>query len=182
MGRVIVGPDLSIPGHPEVFVIGDLARFEQDGKPLPGVAAVAMQQGAYVGRLIRERVEGRPMPPFRYRDRGSLATIGRSAAVADLRGLHFSGYFAWLVWLFVHLMYLVQFANRLLVLMQWAYNYFTRNITARLITNVPQLRIGEPAPSAIEGRPAPLSRAAPEVSCNEPALSGKEPPPPHHGS
>lgn len=135
VGRVMVQPDLSIPGHPEIFVIGDLAHAIGDnGKPLPGVAPVAMQQGRYVARLIRERLRGRSLPPFRYQDRGMMATIGRAAAVADLRGIRFSGFVAWLVWLFVHLMYLVQFANRVLVFLQWAYNYFTRNRPARLIT------------------------------------------------
>jgi NADH dehydrogenase len=133
-GRVMVRPDLSLPGHPEIFVIGDLANFAQDGKPLPGVAPVAMQAGHYVATLIGRRLRGRETPPFRYHDRGNLATIGRHAAVADLGWVRFDGYLAWLTWLFVHIMYLVQFQNRLLVLLQWAWNYFTRNRSARLIT------------------------------------------------
>jgi NADH dehydrogenase len=136
-GRVAVGPDCSIPGHPEIFVIGDMARFVPvgaDGAPLPGVAPVAMQQGRYVARRIADRLHGRPTPPFRYRNRGSLAVIGRAAAVADLGWLRFSGYPAWLLWLFVHIMYLVGFQNRLLVFIQWAFCYFTRNRGARLIT------------------------------------------------
>ncbi|HOB73848.1 MAG TPA: NAD(P)/FAD-dependent oxidoreductase [Phycisphaerae bacterium] len=135
-GKVVVNPDLTIPGHPEILVIGDLAHVEQNSKSLPGVAPVAMQQGRYAARLIRNRLRGRPTPPFVYHDRGSMATIGRAAAVADLTWVRFSGFVAWLIWLFVHLMYLVQFANRLLVLLQWAYNYFTRNRPARLITEI----------------------------------------------
>jgi NADH dehydrogenase len=135
-GRVMVQPDLTIPGHPEIFVLGDLANFaHQGGKPLPGVAPVAMQQGRYAADLIRAHVQGRgPLPAFHYRDKGNLATIGRHAAVADLGWVRFSGYFAWLAWLFIHILYLVQFQNRLLVLMQWAWNYLTRNRSARLIT------------------------------------------------
>src|SRR5690606_441874 len=117
----------------------------QDGKPLPGVAPVAMQQGRYVARLIQARLKGQTLPPFRYHDRGSMATIGRAAAVADIRGIKFTGLPAWLVWLFVHLMYIVQFANRVLVLLQWAYNYFTRNRPARLITEQELLKRLEPA-------------------------------------
>lgn len=133
-GRVIVEPDLSIPGHPDVFVIGDLAYVEQDGAPLPGVAPVAMQQGRYVAKMIKHRLAGKPYRPFHYNDRGQLATIGRARAVADLKGIRFSGYPAWLLWLFVHLMFLVEFQNRVLVLIQWAWHYFTRNRGARIIT------------------------------------------------
>ena len=134
-GRVIVEPDLTIAGHPEILVIGDLADFRhQTGKPLPGVAPVAMQQGRYAARLVRGRLAGKPPEPFHYWDKGSLATIGRAAAVADFGRIHIAGYFAWLTWLFVHLMYLVGFDNRLLVFIKWAYNYFTRNRGARLIT------------------------------------------------
>jgi NADH dehydrogenase len=135
IGRLIVEPDLSLPGHPEILVLGDLAHFaHQTGAPLPGVAPVAMQQGAYAARLIEARLQGKTLPPFRYRFRRNMATIGRGAAVADLGFLRFSGFFAWLVWLFVHLLYLVEFSNRVLVLLQWAWNYFTRNRSARLIT------------------------------------------------
>lgn len=134
-GRVLVGPDLSVPGHPEIFVIGDLSSFpHQTGRPLPGVAPVAMAEGRYVARLIGARARGKTLPPFRYFDKGSLATIGRHRAVADFGRLHLSGLVAWLAWLFVHLMYLVEFDNRLLVFIEWAYNYFTRNRGARLIT------------------------------------------------
>jgi len=135
VGRIVVEPDLTILGHPEIFIIGDLACFlHQDGQPLPGTAPVAMQQGRYVARLIEQRLHGRNLPPFRYRHRGSMATIGRAAAVADLGWLRFSGRVAWFVWLFVHLIFIVEFHNRVLVFMQWVWNYFTRNRSARLIT------------------------------------------------
>jgi NADH dehydrogenase len=135
-GRVIVEPDLSVPGHPKIFVIGDLSSFiHQDGKPLPGVAPVAMQQGKYVARLIQGRLAGREEPaPFHYFNKGNLATVGRNRAVAEFGKLHISGFPAWFTWVFVHLMYLVEFENRLLVFTEWVYNYFTRNRGARLIT------------------------------------------------
>ncbi len=134
-GRIIVNSDCSVPGHPEIFVIGDLARFEQDGQPLPGVAQVAMQEGAYVAKLILERrLDDHPYPPFHYFDKGSLAVIGRASAVAEIGPLHMSGLLAWLTWLFVHLMYLVEFSNRVLVFVQWGFLYLTFNRGARLIT------------------------------------------------
>jgi len=135
VGRMIVERDLSIPGYPEVFVIGDLANYShQDGKPLPGVAPVAMQQGQYVARILQNKIEQRNVTPFIYRDRGSMAMIGRASAVADMGRFHFAGFFAWLMWLFVHLMYLVEFENKVLVLVQWGWYYFGRNRAARLIT------------------------------------------------
>lgn len=135
VGRVIVAPDLSIPGHPDVFVVGDLASFShQNGKPLPGVAPVAMQEGEYIAALLQQRLEGKELPPFRYVDRGSLAVIGRNAAVVDLGFIKFSGFLAWLTWLFVHIFYLIEFDNKLIVMIQWGWNYFTRNRGARLIT------------------------------------------------
>jgi NADH dehydrogenase len=134
-GRILVAPDLNLPGHPEIFVIGDLANFShQTGSPLPGVAPVAMSEGRYVARLIADRVRGRTTPAYRYRNMGNLAVIGRASAVADFGWFRMTGYPAWLLWLFVHLMYLVEFDNRLLVFIQWAWNYFTRNRGARLIT------------------------------------------------
>jgi len=134
-GRVMVQPDLTIPGHPEILVIGDLANFShQTGKLLPGVAPVAIQEGGYAGRLIRRRLAGESTPPFHYWDKGNLATIGRAAAVADFGRIHIAGLVAWLVWLFVHLMYLVGFDNRLVVFFKWAYSYLTFNRGARLIT------------------------------------------------
>jgi NADH dehydrogenase len=134
-GRVIVGPDLSIPGFDNIFVIGDLANFShEDGRPLPGVAPVAMQEGLYVAKLLESRFRGRNLPPFKYKNKGSLAVIGRNAAVADFGRFRFSGFFAWLIWIFIHIQYLIEFDNKVLVLIQWAWNYFTRKRGARLIT------------------------------------------------
>jgi NADH dehydrogenase len=134
-GRVLVEPDLTVTDHPEVFVIGDLAAVDgPDGKPLIGVAQVAIQQGRYAAALIGARLAGRTLPPFRYHDLGNMATIGRAAAVADLGWMRLYGYPAWLVWLFIHLLWLVQFESRILVLVQWTWNYLTRNRSARLIT------------------------------------------------
>lgn len=134
-GRVIVQPDLSLPGHPNIFVIGDLAHVKDEkGEPLPGVAQVAMQQGRYVANLLRKRAKGETLPPFRYKDKGNLAVIGRSAAVADVYGLHFGGFIAWLIWVFVHIQFLIEFDNKLLVLIQWAVYFWTRKRGSRLIT------------------------------------------------
>ncbi|HXM33196.1 MAG TPA: NAD(P)/FAD-dependent oxidoreductase [Chthoniobacterales bacterium] len=134
-GRVIVNEDLTIPGHPEVQVIGDLANFtHQGGKPLPGVSPVAMQQGRHAARNILAMMDERKPQRFRYWDKGSMATIGRNKAVADLHFLHLSGLPAWLVWLFVHIIFLVGFRNRIAVMMEWAWAYFTFNKGARLIT------------------------------------------------
>ncbi len=137
-GRIAVEPDMSLPGHREVFVIGDLAaaRETPDGPLLPGLAPVAMQQGHYVAKLIHRRLQGGTLPPFHYRDRGTMATIGRARAVAMVGPLKFSGIFAWLAWLFIHLMYIVEFQNRVLIFFQWAWNYLTWNRSARLITGV----------------------------------------------
>ena len=137
VGRVIVEPDMSLANQPNIFVIGDLAHFahqSEDGKPLPGVAPVAMQQGRYLAKLIQARLKGQTKAPFHYVDKGSLAVIGRNAAVADLGFVKFSGFFAWFLWIFIHIMYLVEFDNRLLVFFQWAWNYVTRKRGARLIT------------------------------------------------
>ena len=134
-GRVIVEPDLTVPGHAEIHVIGDLASFShQTGKPLPGVAPVAMQQGRYVAHAIRNKLAGKTNGPFHYFNKGNLATIGRNKAVAEFGKLHVAGFAAWFLWVFVHLMYLVEFENRMLVFVQWVYDYFTRNRGARLIT------------------------------------------------
>jgi NADH dehydrogenase len=133
-GRVLVTPDCTVPGHPEIFVIGDLAHLEQDGQMLPGVAQVAMQQGGYVAKLIQKRLRGETAAPFRYFDKGNLAVIGRASAVAQIGPLHMSGLLAWFTWLFVHLMYLVEFSNRVLVFVQWGFLYLTFNRGARLIT------------------------------------------------
>lgn len=137
-GRVIVKPDLSITGHGNIFVIGDLANFphqDENGKPLPGVAPVAMQEAKYVARLIEKQLKGETLPGFRYQDFGSLAVIGRHAAVVDLGFIKFAGFPAWLAWLFIHIFFLIEFDNKLLVLIQWGWNYFTRKRGARLITN-----------------------------------------------
>lgn len=134
-GRVIVQEDLTIPGHPEVQVIGDLANFTgKDGKPLPGVSPVAIQEGRHAAGNILRMIEGRKPQRFYYWDKGSMATIGRNRAVADLSFIHFSGFLAWLAWLVVHILYLVGFRNRLAVLFQWAWAYATFNKGARLIT------------------------------------------------
>jgi NADH dehydrogenase len=136
-GRVTVEADLTLPGHPEIFALGDMVRIRGgDGSAttLPGVAPVAMQQGRYAARAIRARLRGRTAPPFRYRDKGNLATIGRAAAVADVKGIKLSGFLAWVTWLVVHLFYLVGFQNRLLVLIRWSISFTTRGRGARLIT------------------------------------------------
>ena len=134
-GRVTVNPDLSLPGYPEVLIAGDMAGATSAGAPaLPAVAPVAMQQGAYAAKLIQARLAGRGVKPFVYRDRGSMATIGRASAVAQIGPVSMSGLAAWVTWLFVHLMYLVSFQNRLLVFIQWAFQYVTFNRRARLIT------------------------------------------------
>ena len=134
-GRVIVNEDLTVPGHPEVQVIGDLANFtHQTGEPLPGISPVAMQQGRHAARNVLAMIKGRKAKRFRYWDKGTMTTIGRNKAVADLRFLHLSGRLAWLAWLFVHILFLVGFRNRLLVFIQWAWAYFTFDKGARLIT------------------------------------------------
>lgn len=136
VGRVMVNPDLSIPGHPDVFVIGDLALvLREDGRPVPGVSPAAMQEGRTAARNIRRLIGGRPTAPFRYRNKGDLAVIGRSRAIADFGKVQFSGRIAWLLWLFVHIMYLVGFRNRISVFVQWAYSYLTYQRGVRLITS-----------------------------------------------
>lgn len=153
-GQVAVEKDLSLVGHPEIFVIGDLARVQDaGGKPLPGVSPVAMQEGAYVARVIRERLAGRPAPPpFHYFNKGQLAVIGRGAAVADIGRFKVSGVLAWFIWLFVHLMYIVEFSSRVLIFIEWGFLYLTFNRGARLITGRNRLlqtvRMPEPADSA----------------------------------
>lgn len=133
-GRVKIEPDLTIPGHPDVFVVGDLMSVSTDEKPVPGVAPAATQAGHRAARNILQRIRGKPTTPFHYVDKGMLATIGRASAVADVRGFRFSGLPAWLLWLFVHVLFLVGFRNRLLVTIQWAYSYLTYDRGARLIT------------------------------------------------
>jgi NADH dehydrogenase len=178
-GRVLVQPDLSIPGHPEVFVIGDLASLkDEQGRMLPGVAPVAIQQGRFVAKLIRKEIkggkEGAPSFPrpvregvgsdsraaFHYWDKGSLATIGRAAAVADFGKIHISGFIAWLSWLFVHIFFLIGFRNRILVFIQWAWSYFTYERGARLITGSTYLPGWTDAPATSAG---PAEPAAQEI-------------------
>lgn len=132
-GRVKVTPDLSLPNHPEVFVIGDLAWVEQNGQRVPGMAPAAKQMGTHAARAIRDRIAGAAARPFRYRDYGSLASISRSAAVVDLRGLKFSGFTGWLFWLFAHIFFLIGFRNRLAVMWNWAWSYLTWQRGARII-------------------------------------------------
>ncbi len=139
-GRVTVEPDLTLPGHPEVFALGDMVRVRDasgEAVTLPGVAPVAMQQGRYAAKVVRARLTGRQAKPFRYIDKGNLATIGRASAVADIKGLRLSGFLAWITWLLIHLWYLVGFQNRLLVFIRWGFSFFTRGRGARLITGEP---------------------------------------------
>jgi NADH:ubiquinone reductase (H+-translocating) len=135
-GRIKVNPDLTIPNYPDIFVVGDLAFLTKpDGKPLPGVAQVAMQGGAYAAKTITKRVQGKQQDkPFHYFDKGDIAVIGRAAAVANVFGVHLSGLIAWLVWLFIHLMYIVRFQSRIVVFVQWGFEYLTFSRGARLIT------------------------------------------------
>jgi NADH dehydrogenase len=158
-GRVLVNPDLSLPNHPEVFVIGDLAALnDASGKLLPGVAPVAILEGRYVAKVIRRELEffrTSPAParePFHYHDKGSLATIGRSAAIAQFGKIHISGFLAWLAWLFVHILFLIGFRNRVLVFIQWAWSYFTYERGARLITGSTSLPGWSSVPAANPGR------------------------------
>ena len=135
-GRIQVSPDLSVPGHPNIFVVGDLATLVQDGRLIPGVGPAAIQEGRAAARNILRELRREPRKPFRYFNKGDLATIGRSRAIADLGWIRFSGWFAWVFWLFVHIMYLVGFRNRIVVLFEWAYAYFTSQAGVRLITDV----------------------------------------------
>jgi len=137
-GHIQVSPDLSIPNFPDIYIVGDLALVNgKDGKPLPGVAQVAMQTGSYAARAVIRKAQGRPAPPpFSYLNKGDLAVIGRAAAVANIMGVHLSGFLAWLVWLFIHLMYIVEFQSRILVLIEWGFLYLTFSRGARLITGV----------------------------------------------
>jgi len=136
-GRVIVGGDLRVPAHPRIFVAGDLAALEQDGKPVPGLAPAAKQMGIYAGRAIKAELKGMRIGPFRYRHAGSLATIGRKAAVADLGRFKLSGLPAWWFWLLVHIYFLIGFRNRLMVLADWAWSYWTYQRSARIIFELP---------------------------------------------
>ncbi|HEY7511160.1 MAG TPA: NAD(P)/FAD-dependent oxidoreductase [Vicinamibacteria bacterium] len=160
-GRVKVAADLSVPGHPEVFVTGDLASVVQDGKPVPGVAPAANQMGDQAARNVLRLVRGQPTRPFRYVDKGSLATIGRRAAVAEVRGLKLWGLPAWLAWLGIHIFFLIGFRNRIVVLFEWALAYFTHQRNARLILEPRELPPEAPGAHAAE---PPAPRAAAEVA------------------
>jgi NADH dehydrogenase len=154
-GRLTVGPDLTLPGHPEVFALGDMVRVQApDGTiaSLPGVAPVAIQQGHYVARAIRGRLRGRAPGPFRYRDKGTLATIGRSRAVADIKGVRVAGFPAWALWLLVHIFYLIGFQNRLLVLLRWTISFLTRGRGARLIVHEVGATSDESTEAALRSR------------------------------
>ena len=151
VGRVKVNPDLSVPAHPEIFVIGDTSHcVGASGAPLPGIAPVAKQQGEYLARLLKARSRGNDYPPFRYRDFGMMATIGRKSAVAQLWGVHFDGLLAWLLWSAAHVYYLIGFRNRLAVMMNWMWNYFTFERGTRLITGLSGSRVED------MGRPRPM--------------------------
>ncbi len=163
-GRVAVGPDLTLPAHPEVLAIGDMVQVhDADGNPvpLPGLAPVAMQQGRHAARAIHDRLRGNEPPSFRYRDKGNLTTIGRASAVADIKGLQLSGLLAWLTWLFVHLFYLIGLQNRLLVFIRWTFSFVTRGRGARLIT------VQAIPPTTL----APIVRGAPAAQAQDEAES-----------
>jgi NADH dehydrogenase len=156
-GRIKVTPQLTVPNHPDIFVVGDLATLnDAKGKPLPGVAQVAMQGGVYAARAIRARISGKPeLPPFHYFNKGDMAVIGRAAAVANIFGFRVSGLIAWLIWLFIHLMYIVEFQSRVVVFVQWGFEYLTFSRGARLITGV-------------DAEDAVMSRSSPANTHNEP--------------
>ncbi len=161
-GRVTVAPDLSVPGHPDIFVIGDVALAAgEDGKPLPGVAPVAKQQGQYVAKALIARARGKTLPPFRYRDYGTLATIGRKRAVAQLGRVKLSGFLAWVLWSVAHIYYLIGFRNRLVVAMNWAWSYLTFQRGTRLITGITGSRIEDVMHTpAATGHDAPSRESA----------------------
>ncbi|MGB3496097.1 MAG: NAD(P)/FAD-dependent oxidoreductase [Elainellaceae cyanobacterium] len=166
-GRVMVNPDLSVPNYPNIFVVGDLAVYtHQTGKPLPGIGAVAMQQGSYIAKLLQRRVKGQNLPAFRYADGGNLAVIGTNKAVADLKFTKMSGFPAWLIWIFVHIYYLVEFDNKLVVMTQWMWNYLTRSQGARLITGLgvlPPIPMPQEDESNDSGNGAASSPESPEM-------------------
>jgi hypothetical protein len=180
-GRISVAPDLTLPGHPEVFALGDMVRvLDEEGEPkdLLGLAPVAMQQGRYVAQVLRARQRGREHQPFRYRDKGNVATIGRSRAVADIKGLKVSGFPAWLLWLGIHIWYLTGFQNRILLVTRWSFSFFTRGRGGRVIENLGEP--SEPADRAETGtRPARDSpRPLAVITGSEEALDDVPIPPP----
>jgi NADH dehydrogenase len=158
-GRVKVATDLTVPGNPDVFVVGDLASVEQDGKLVPGVAPAAMQEGKYAGKAILARLDHKPMKPFRYLDKGSLATIGRAAAIGEVGKLHLSGFIAWAAWCLIHVFFLIGFRSRVLVMLEWGWLYLFHDRGSRLITGPvedllekqPEKSRSQAVPVAIEG-------------------------------
>jgi len=160
-GRVLVNSDLTLPGHPNIFVIGDTAHVAgRDGNLLPGVAPVAKQEGKYVAKLLRARLAGKALPPFRYRDYGSLATIGRKSAVVQLGRFKLKGFFAWVLWSVAHIYFLIGFRNRLAVALHWLWNYVTFQRGTRLITGVTGSRLDELAGPQRDAEPRPMRGAA----------------------
>jgi NADH:ubiquinone reductase (H+-translocating) len=156
-GRVLVEPDLTVPGHPEVFVVGDLAAFQhQGGTPLPGMAPVAIQMGRHAARNVLQAIQGKTSLPFRYRNKGMMATIGRNAAIAQIGRLRLQGFLAWLTWLIVHIFFLIGFRNRALVLFEWMWMYLTFNRGVRLITGQ-----GDQTARGLASEPPPLVGEAP---------------------
>lgn len=163
-GRVIVEADLTIKEYPDIFVIGDLAAATSDGQPVPGVAGAAVQEGQHTAKNLRRKLEGQPLAPFHYVDKGSLATIGRAAAVADFGTIKMHGFIAWLAWLFIHVFLLIGFRNRFLVVFQWAWSYFTYERGARLITGETPPLLGPTATSfrgpSVHALPDPEQKSA----------------------
>ena len=174
-GRVPVENDLTVPGHPEIFVAGDLVAKSQGGKPLPGVAQLAIQSGAHAGASIKRALAGAPSKPFHYVDKGSMATIGRNKAVAQMGRLQFTGVLAWLLWLFVHILFLVEFRSRIGVLFEWAWAYVTWQRSSRVIVAVPLESIVQPLAAAKPPPPPPHQRSFSEVSQLELDAPGDEP-------
>lgn len=154
-GRVMIEPDLRLKGHENIFAIGDMAHLDEKGKPLPGVAPVAMQQGALAGKNLLRLMRGQPLQTFRYFDKGSMATIGRTSAIAETHGITMKGFLAWCAWLFIHLMYIVDFQNRVQVFIRWAWAYLTWRWGVRLITMNPHRLEQEVAPTPAEPAPEP---------------------------
>jgi NADH dehydrogenase len=175
-GRVHVTPSLTLPGRENVFVIGDLASFQQDGQPVPGVAPAAIQQGRHAAANIVRAVAGQPLQPFRYKDKGSLATIGRAAGIADFGRFRVSGVIAWLLWLFVHIAFLIGFRSRMIVLFEWAWSYLTYDRGARLITGSTSPLIGSPS-AQTSGLADSSALSAPPIS-REPAVAARRHDPP----
>ena len=170
-GRVIVEPDLTIREYPDIFVIGDLAAAKSDGKPVPGVAGAAVQEGRHTAKNIRRRLAGKPLEPFHYVDKGSLATIGRAAAVADFGTIKMHGFVAWLAWLFIHVFLLIGFRNRFLVVFQWAWSYFTYERGARLITGETPPLFGPEATSCRKAAPRALPEPERKIPAELPAAA-----------